>query len=418
MYNGETNAQGIPNGKGKMTTPTYIYEGDFVNGKFQGYGSIIYPRRTKIGSWKNNKLNGEGTLTLDNGVSYQGIWNDDFWVRFSDGATEQPFRQSLDAIIETRDPRYVDYNRYMIQSKQNGQFRELYRAIFEKVQPRSHEFYTNPMTTAEMQSNQDKMSNIAQKTNTSRLYRHGDVLVKTQKDFTEKKSLTEAFVNLVIITPYLDAHPNTPLVPCFGFFICPIRGLIICPTEYQFPDEEEEETDEPRDDREPHLFLIQKNQPGIPFYQWVRGKSISSIHRLMVQLFSCLKKMQESQYHLIHNDLHGGNVIVSPDGSRCWIIDWGEASFTYQGMRYSTSYEQGAWTDVIKLIETIRTNSSDSVHEWMNVIFERIRVNSRITYDGMLDILLEEAPSPLGKKSRRSKRKKSVNKNIKKNLII
>lgn len=412
MYQGETNAQGKPDGKGTMTTPTYRYEGEFVNGTFQGYGSLIYPRRTLTGMWKNNKLDGEGTLTLDNGVSYKGIWNEGYWVRFSDSATDQPFRESLDSIVETRDPRYVDYNKYMVQIKKVGQFRELYRAVFEQARSRSHGFYTNPMTSAEMRFNQERMQHVASKTNTSRLYRHEDVLVKSQKEFNEQKSLMEAFVNLVILKPYLEAYPNAPLVPCYGFFMCPTRGTIICPTEYDY-EEEEEETDDPRDNREPRLFLIQKHQEGIPFYRWLHGKSISSIHRVMVQLFSCLNRLQHSEYQLVHNDLHGGNVIVSPDGSMSWIIDWGEASFTYRGIRYSQSSERmssGSWNDVMKLIQSILDNSSDSVYHWTKGILGRIRMSSIKTYDEILDILLEESPSPFGKKQKRSLSKKKTHK--------
>ena len=419
MYQGETNAQGKPEGRGIMTTPTYKYEGEFVNGKFQGYGSLIYARRTLTGMWKNNKLEGEGTLTLDNGVSYKGIWDDGHWVRFSDSATEQPFREALDSIVDTRDPRYFDYNRHMVNIKKVGQFRELYRAIFEHARPRSHGFYTNPMTTAEMRFNQERMQHVASKTNTSRLYRHEDVLVKSQEEFNEQKSLMEAFVNLVILKPYLDAHPNSPLVPCYGFFMCPTRGTIICPTEYEYEDEEEEETDDPRDNREPYLFLIQKHQEGIPFYQWVHGKSISDVHRVMIQLFSCLNRLQQTEYRLVHNDLHGGNIIVSPDGSMSWIIDWGEASFTYRGVRYSQSSERmssGSWNDIMKLIQSILDNSVGSVYNWAKGILERIRMSSMTTYDEILDILLEESPSPLGRKKRNKfhSKKKIQRKTIKK----
>ena len=68
-----------PNGKGKLTTPKFEYNGEFVNGQFDGKGmysdhnGIIYD-----GYFRNNKRNGNGKEFTADGKFYKiGTWEND-----------------------------------------------------------------------------------------------------------------------------------------------------------------------------------------------------------------------------------------------------------------------------------------------------------------------------------------------------
>lgn len=72
-YTGEVNDQGTPNGTGKFTTKntngkTWIYEGQFKNGHFEGTGKETWPDTgvTIEGPFSNDKLNGQGKRTVKN----------------------------------------------------------------------------------------------------------------------------------------------------------------------------------------------------------------------------------------------------------------------------------------------------------------------------------------------------------------
>jgi len=68
----------IPNGKGIKYNKNGIklYEGDFINGKFEGYGTYIRDDGLKyIGQWKNGLSHGKGTMYYPDGnIKYEGDW--------------------------------------------------------------------------------------------------------------------------------------------------------------------------------------------------------------------------------------------------------------------------------------------------------------------------------------------------------
>ena len=73
----------IPNGKGikYYKNGNILYEGDFINGKFEGNGKVIYENGLYyIGQFKNGLKHGKGTLYYSNGnIKYEGDWiNDKF----------------------------------------------------------------------------------------------------------------------------------------------------------------------------------------------------------------------------------------------------------------------------------------------------------------------------------------------------
>ena len=56
-----------------------MYEGDFVNGKFEGYGKCIFKTDYYyVGQWKDGFRHGKGTLYYPNGnIKYEGDFVND-----------------------------------------------------------------------------------------------------------------------------------------------------------------------------------------------------------------------------------------------------------------------------------------------------------------------------------------------------
>ena len=54
-----------------------MYEGDFVNGKYEGHGKFYFDTGIYyIGEWKNNIMHGKGKLYDKEGqIMEEGIWN-------------------------------------------------------------------------------------------------------------------------------------------------------------------------------------------------------------------------------------------------------------------------------------------------------------------------------------------------------
>ena len=61
-------------GRGTYTFgPGEVYDGTFVNGKFDGYGTYTYKSGAKyVGEFKDGKRNGKGTYTYPTGDVYNG----------------------------------------------------------------------------------------------------------------------------------------------------------------------------------------------------------------------------------------------------------------------------------------------------------------------------------------------------------
>lgn len=60
-------------GSGELKTDEYVYSGEFVAGRRQGYGKIIYSATQKVydGEWKDDKFHGFGILK-DGDTTYEG----------------------------------------------------------------------------------------------------------------------------------------------------------------------------------------------------------------------------------------------------------------------------------------------------------------------------------------------------------
>ncbi len=86
LYQGEVNAQGLPDGRGSFTT-TYTndtdrwrYEGEFRNGHFEGQGRVTDLDSTKVwreGTFVNDELTGYGKLGQNSRVIFEGYFQRD-----------------------------------------------------------------------------------------------------------------------------------------------------------------------------------------------------------------------------------------------------------------------------------------------------------------------------------------------------
>ena len=82
------------NGQGTLTLPitNATYVGEFKDGEYSGQGTFTFPNGDKyVGEWKGGKYNGQGTLYSSNGsVINQGIWADDNFVSSAIAQTTAP----------------------------------------------------------------------------------------------------------------------------------------------------------------------------------------------------------------------------------------------------------------------------------------------------------------------------------------
>jgi len=75
------------------------YEGEFVNGKRNGQGTMTWSSGDRYtGGWDNDKRQGQGTYTWSNGESYTGGWDNDLQtgVGTYTNADGSPFRDDID----------------------------------------------------------------------------------------------------------------------------------------------------------------------------------------------------------------------------------------------------------------------------------------------------------------------------------
>ena len=71
--------KGLKQGKGNLSTKEnnkFNYDGDWVNDKFEGYGTLINFGEKYIGNFKKGKKSGSGTLYKNNGDIIEGIFFD------------------------------------------------------------------------------------------------------------------------------------------------------------------------------------------------------------------------------------------------------------------------------------------------------------------------------------------------------
>ena len=51
-----------------------VFEGNFINGLYHGYGKLSYGNKTFEGYWKNGLKDGKGTILNVDNTKYLGTW--------------------------------------------------------------------------------------------------------------------------------------------------------------------------------------------------------------------------------------------------------------------------------------------------------------------------------------------------------
>jgi len=68
----------LTHGQGKMTYAAgHIYEGEWANGKPNGYGRFYYELYDHMGEFKDGLAHGPGKLSWYDGATYEGVWTND-----------------------------------------------------------------------------------------------------------------------------------------------------------------------------------------------------------------------------------------------------------------------------------------------------------------------------------------------------
>jgi len=134
----------------------------------------------------------------------------------------------------------------------------------------------------------------------------------------------EIIVNMIIINKILlSGKALHHLVPTYGLFKCPkkvtsvpnsVKACILGVGSESY-------------------FLVQQKIKGQTLDSFLRTSlTLDTVHLLkdkLVQILSTLIILEESEYNLIHNDLHTQNIMIDYSGN-AYIIDMGVASFKFR----------------------------------------------------------------------------------------
>jgi hypothetical protein len=196
------------------------------------------------------------------------------------------------------------------------------------------------------------------------------IVTKVSKKFSID-TLKEAVVNMCIINDYLEKNPYAPLIPTYGFFLCNQEISPGHPAKICFISEGHRVKDGPR------LFIVQKHLEGtMTLHAYIKSPSatVARVQQIIVRVLRTLIDLQNGPFKLSHGDLHSKNILVTPDGLKCWIIDWGYASFTLNGRRYLgfSEMEYNTQADIIIsgacdiyfLLGSLRYTTNQDIKEW------------------------------------------------------
>ena len=92
-YTGEKNSKGEPHGQGTVTLPDgATYSGEWEDGEWNGRGTFTDENGTYTGGWKDMLRDGQGTETYKDGTTYTGEWKGGEWnghgsMKDGDGTT-------------------------------------------------------------------------------------------------------------------------------------------------------------------------------------------------------------------------------------------------------------------------------------------------------------------------------------------
>jgi len=182
----------------------------------------------------------------------------------------------------------------------------------------------------------------------------------------------EIYMNMVVVNEFLRYSLLTrSLVPTYGIFACPVQGNQYC-TETG-PDQ---------------LFMVQKLVTGHTLNQYLKseGFTLSHLMEILKTVSYTLMIIELSDYHVVHHDLHGGNILVS--SSNVYIVDWGLSSVSVGEGRFTNEHEDrydttttyhGAAYDGMMLLWTILSRSInpeiiDKAIEWRDRLMGALKL--------------------------------------------
>jgi hypothetical protein len=162
------------------------------------------------------------------------------------------------------------------------------------------------------------------------------IITKTSNEFTSD-IIHEIFLNVVILNTFLfQGVLSQCIVPTLGCFVSPqVSDKKICvktPTE-QFTGRL-------------YMNMVQYYIPGEQLASVLKrdGVSLSELKCYIGRVISTLVILHESPYRIRHNDLHTGNIMITPN-KEVYIIDYGLSTFTYKGVVYKPSLDNTRESD-------------------------------------------------------------------------
>jgi serine/threonine protein kinase len=186
-------------------------------------------------------------------------------------------------------------------------------------------------------------------------------LVKVPLEDTED-TVSELYVNMIIVNRILlnptlrDFHPM--FVPSYGIYVCATN------IDDEFNTDTELQTCVGDLNGKPTLFLIQhyiEKQTSLLDLLLHERISLKRLQYYAIHVFSTMATLQASCLRLCHNDLHGNNILITPE-HKVVFIDWGLASFNskddHHAYPYLPNVDQHLSTalfDAIQFITTLRT---------------------------------------------------------------
>lgn len=195
-----------------------------------------------------------------------------------------------------------------------------------------------------------------------------NILTKVPKVFTGEL-IKEIFIQMVIINKYVELFESDPsyarVIPTYGFFMCDQKtrnnnGKPLPRPMYQCHTMDEVFENGPvniKMDGVHYPFLVQEYiSPPVETLRKFVGRAtttLEDVKDILLKIFKSLAYMQEGEYQLTHGDLHSENILIHPTKKIVYIIDWGLASFTFNGLRYPNFLESGYRMPAYKMAENI-----------------------------------------------------------------
>ena len=161
--------------------------------------------------------------------------------------------------------------------------------------------------------------------------------IRQTSDYIFELVANMVVVNTILLTGKAVHH----LVPSYGIFQCSkimkVHTAEICKSSGE------------------DYFLVQQRIEGVTLRHFIRTKEaelpdesdpdftrqseslLSQIKSILVQVIRTIMVLEQSEFILNHNDLHMENVIIEDGTNRAYIIDYGQASYTIDGMYISQS---------------------------------------------------------------------------------